>query len=74
MQAILAAIEPYNIHGTPYFRIAWASAEDPDRISEGRIAAEGMYRGAKPGDRVEIRILLGVIDEVKLVPPAGEPG
>lgn len=65
MEAILAAIEPYTIHGTPYFRIAYATEADPDRITEGRVAAEGIYKGATPGDRVEIRILLGVIDEVK---------
>lgn len=64
MEAILAAIEPYTIHGTPYFRIAYATMNEPDRITEGRVAAEGIYKGAKPGDRVEIRVLLGVIDEV----------
>ena len=65
MQAILALVEPFTIHGTPYFRIAWATAEDPDRITEGPVAAEGIYKGAQPGDKVEIRMLLGVIDEVK---------
>lgn len=65
MEAILAAIEPYTIHGTPYFRIAYATKAEPDRITEGRVAAEGIYKGAQPGDRVDIRILLGVIDEVK---------
>ncbi|MGE3076259.1 MAG: hypothetical protein AB7N24_10295 [Dehalococcoidia bacterium] len=65
MEAILAAIQPYDIHGTRYFRIAYALKADPDRITEGRVAAEGIYKGAKPGDRVDIRMLLGVIDEVK---------
>jgi hypothetical protein len=67
MQAILAAIEPYEIHGTPYFRIAWATAEEPDKITQGRVARESIYKGAKPGDRVEIRLILGVIDDVKLL-------
>jgi len=66
MEAILAAVEPYSIHGTPYFRIAWATAEEPDKVTQGRVAAEGIYKGAAVGDRVEIRLLLGVIDEVKL--------
>lgn len=64
MDAILAAVEPYAIHGTRFFRIAYATAEHPDRITEGRVAAEGMYPDPKAGDRVEIRILLGVIDQV----------
>lgn len=64
MEAILAAVQPYEIHGTRYVRIAYASPEEPDRMFEGRVASEGIYRDAKPGDRVEIRMLLGVIDEV----------
>ena len=65
MEAILAAIQPYDIHGTPYFRIAYALKDAPDRVTEGRIAAEGIYKGAKAGDRVDISIILGVIDSVK---------
>lgn len=65
MEAILAAIQPYEIHGTRYCRIAYALRSEPDKISEGRVAAEGIYKDPKPGDRVDIRILLGVIDEVK---------
>lgn len=64
MEAILAAVEPYNIHGTPYFRILYATKDAPDTMREGRVAAEGIYKGAAPGDRVSIRVLLGVIDEV----------
>lgn len=65
MEAILAAIQPYDIHGTRYFRIAYALKDAPDTVTEGRIAAEGIYKDAKPGDRVDITIILGVIDSVK---------
>ncbi|MBI2766686.1 MAG: hypothetical protein HYX53_12360 [Chloroflexi bacterium] len=64
MEAILAAIQPYDIHGTRYFKILYATKDQPDRMTEGRVAAEGIYRGAQPGDRIDIRFLLGVIDEV----------
>ncbi len=64
MEAILAAAEPYEIHGTRFYRIAWVTADDPDRVSQGRIAREGMYANPQPGDRVEIRMLLGVLDSV----------
>lgn len=72
MEAILAAVQPYEIHGTPYVRIAFAGRDDPDKIVEGRVAAEGIYKDPRPGDRVDIRMLLGVIDEVKLVGRAPE--
>ena len=67
MEAILAAAEPYEIHGTRFYRIAWVTADEPDRVSQGRIAREGMYADPKPGDRVEIRMLLGVLDSVTKV-------
>ncbi len=70
MEAILADVQPYEIHGTRYFRIAYARKDMPDKVFEGRVAAEGMYRDAKAGDRVEIRMLLGVIDDVKKLEPA----
>lgn len=65
MDAILAAVEPYNIHGTRFYRIVYATAEQPDRMTEGRVAFEGMYKEPKAGDRIDIRVLLGVIDQVK---------
>jgi len=69
MEAILAAIEPYEIHGTRYFKIAFATRAQPDTITEGRVAAESIYKGAQPGDRVDIRMLLGVIDDVRKLEP-----
>jgi hypothetical protein len=65
VEAILALVEPYEIHGTRYYRIAYARKDEQDQMFEGRVAAEAIYRDAKAGDRVEIRMLLGVIDEVK---------
>jgi hypothetical protein len=65
MEAILAAVDPYEIHGTRYFRIVYATKEQPDRMTEARVASESIYRGAQPGDRVDIRMLLGVVDDVK---------
>lgn len=65
MEAILAAVQPYEIHGTKYFRIVYALKDVPDRMTEGRVAAESIYKDPQPGDRVDIRQLLGVIDEVR---------
>lgn len=69
MEAILAVVEPYTIHGTPYFRIVYATKDDPDRLVEGRVGSESIYRNPAPGDRVRIRMLLGVIDAVERIEP-----
>ena len=73
VEAILAAVQPYDIHGTRYFRIAYARRDEPDKVTEGRVAAESIYKDPRPGDRVDIRMLLGVIDDVKKMeaPAAG---
>jgi hypothetical protein len=64
MEAILAAAQPYEIHGTRFYRIAYARKDEPDRVFEGRVAVESIYKEPQAGDRVDIRMLLGVIDEV----------
>jgi len=72
MEAILAAVQPYDIHGTRYYRIAYSLKDQPDRVTEGRVAAEGIYPDPRAGDRVEIRVLLGIIESVtRAEPPAG---
>ncbi len=68
VEAIIAAIQPYEIHGTPYFRIAYATPEQPDAITEARIAAESIYRDPQPGDRVEISLLLGIVNTIEKAP------
>jgi hypothetical protein len=65
MEAILALVQPYDIHGTRFYRIAYAQKDQPDQIIEGRVAVEGIYPQPQAGDRVEIQMLLGVINEVK---------
>lgn len=65
MEAILAAIQPYEIHGSRYYRIAYASPDNPDEVVEGRVAAESIYESPQPGDRIDVQMLLGVINEVK---------
>lgn len=69
MEATLAAIQPYEIHGTRYYRFAYTLDDNPGHYLEGRVAAESMYRDAAAGDRVEIQMLLGVINEVTKVAP-----
>ena len=65
MEAILAAAQPYDIHGTRYYRLVYALKDKPDTMVEGRVALESIYRDPQPGDRVEIQMLMGVINDVK---------
>lgn len=49
-------------------RLRWERR--PDRVSEERVAAESIYKGTQPVDRVDIQMILGVIDDVKKLQPA----
>jgi hypothetical protein len=63
-------VQPYDIHGTRYYRIAYALKDQPDRVTEGRVAVEGIYPDPRAGDRVEIHVLLGIIESVKRIEPS----
>lgn len=65
MEAILAAAQPYDIHGTRYYRLIYATKAQPDTMVEGRVALESIYRDPQAGDRVDIQMLMGVINDVK---------
>jgi hypothetical protein len=67
VRAVIGAVRPYDIHGTRYYQIAYATPDAPDRVTEGRVAVESIYPDPQAGDRVEIRLLLGIIDGVTLI-------
>ena len=43
MEAILAIVQPYDIHGTKYVRIVYARKDNPDAMHEGRVPIESIY-------------------------------
>jgi hypothetical protein len=64
-EAIIRAIEPYDLHGVRWYRIAYSPAATPAAVSEARFSWDVIYPNPQPGDRVRIRTLLGVIDRVE---------
>lgn len=64
MEAILLSAEPFEIHGTPYYVVTFAPVEDRDKVTQGRVAAEGIYKDPQPGDHIRVRMILGVIDDI----------
>lgn len=64
-EAIIRAIQPYDLHGVRWYRVAYSSAAHPDQVVEARFSWDVIYPDPRPGDRVRIRKLLGVIDRVE---------
>ncbi len=66
-EAVIRAIEPYDLHGVRWYRLAYSPAAHPDTVAEARFSWDMIYPDPQPGDRVRIRTLLGVIDRVERV-------
>jgi hypothetical protein len=60
-EAVIRAIQPYELHGVRWYRIAY----------EARFSFDVIYPDPQPGDRVRIRKLLGVVDRIEKA-PSGE--
>jgi hypothetical protein len=73
-EAIIRAIQPYDLHGVRWYRIAYSSPASPDQLYEARFSWDVIYPDPQPGDRVRIRTLLGVIDRVERVEQSGDKG
>ncbi len=72
MEAVLLGVQPYDLHGVRWYRVAYAAAADPEKVFEARFSWDVIYADPQPGDMVRIRMLIGIVDRVeKLQPAAG---
>jgi hypothetical protein len=69
-EAVIRAIQPYDLHGVRWYRIAYAPVAAPDTLYEARFSFDVIYADPQPGDRVRIRKLLGVVDRIERVADA----
>lgn len=66
-EAVIRAVQPYDLHGVRWYQVAWSPADAPERVSQARFSHDVIYADPQPGDRVRIRLLLGVVDRVEKV-------
>ena len=64
MQATIHAVQPYELHGTPYYRLIYIPDGD-EQPREARLSHDMAYANPQPGDRVEVHALLGIVDGVR---------
>jgi hypothetical protein len=65
-EATLLEIRELLIHGSPYYDILYAYAEELDpKPQAARIGAEMIYPNAQPGDRVFVERVANVVTRVE---------
>lgn len=63
-QATVQAVQPYELHGTRYYRLILLFDGEP-RPREARLSHDMAYADPAAGDRVEVHAILGIIDNVR---------
>jgi len=63
VNAVLHAVQPYELHGVLYFRMLYV-VDGEDSPREARVSHEMTYADPSPGDRVDVHALLGIVDRV----------
>lgn len=60
-------LRPYELHGTRYFAVLYRLDTSPDAPKEARVSFDMIYDDPRPGDRVLIESVLGVVDKITRV-------
>lgn len=63
LQALLHAVQPYELHGLLHYRLLYVP-EGETQPREARLSHDMAYADPQPGDRVEVHVLLGIVDRV----------
>lgn len=73
MLATLQAVQPFQLHGVLYYQLAYVpdgDAEAPPPARVARVSHDMVYADPQPGDRVDVRAILGVVDRIERAPEA----
>jgi hypothetical protein len=64
MRATIEAVQPYELHGVQYYRVIYRN-DGEDGLREARLSHDMVYAGAQPGDAIEVRAILGIVDRIE---------
>ena len=74
-EAVLRKVQPISVHGQISLDVHYVYADDDtEQVRVARIGHEAMPKGVEAGDRVVLDFVLGVVTNVKRVPPASGAG
>jgi hypothetical protein len=73
MRATVHGMQPYELHGTPYFQLILIPEGSP-RPMQARLSRDMIEGDPQVGDTVEVHAILGVVDRVTRVEAEAEAG
>jgi hypothetical protein len=69
MRATVQAVMPYELHGTRYYQVIYTP--EGGQPQQARLSWDMVDADLQPGDTVEVRAILGIVDSVRRVPVEG---
>ena len=66
MRATIEAVQPYDLHGVRYYRVIYRM-DGEDEMREARLSHDMVYPQPQPGDAVEVRAILGIVERIERV-------
>jgi hypothetical protein len=64
-------VRGYELHGTRYFALLYRLDAAPEQAREARVSFDMIYDDPRPGDRVLVESVLGVVDRVRRMEVGG---
>jgi hypothetical protein len=61
-------VQPYDLHGTLYYRILFSLGTDDERVAEARLAHEAVYANPAVGDHIVIQRILNMVIGIDRAP------
>jgi hypothetical protein len=69
--AVVASVQPYEVHGARHVTIALAFADGT--FAQAQLGAESVAEGLEPGDPVVVKYAMSVVVAVERRPTTTEP-
>jgi hypothetical protein len=57
----LEGLQPYEIHGTRYYRVFYSHLDAPDQILQCQLPSDALYPDAHPGEPITITYLMKTV-------------
>ena len=64
MQGTIQAVQAYDLHGLLYYHLRYV-IDGEQQPREARLSHDMAYPDPRPGDRVEVHALLGIVDQIR---------
>ena len=61
----LEGLQPYTIHGLPWFRVYFSRADDPETIHQAQLPDDALDQTLRPGDSIVITYLLKTVMQIR---------